>query len=290
MKRNLLVFRARLIDWYASYRQGSGRLGPLPQFIVIGAQKSGTTYFYQELAKHPNIAPAFIKEVRYFDINENYRKGLDWYRSFFPSELQSNGRRQESIRITGEASPCYFFHPHAPHWISEAMPDVKLILLLRNPVNRAYSHYHHEVRLGFETLAFEEAIRSEHERLLSEKEKMLVDEQYFSESYMHHAYLDWSRYVEHLPEWLRSFPQEQIQIIRSEDFFQDKHRVFRRVVKFLELPQWELKFGKPTRSRYPKISKTVKKYLSEYFEPHNRSLYEYLSVDLGWNRESNGAA
>src|SRR5437588_10677148 len=110
--------------------------------------------------------------------------------------------------LTGEASPSYLFHPLAPNRVAEVLPHVKLIALLRNPVSRAYSQYHHAIELGFETLSFEEAIRGEEERTAKEQEKILKNEHYYSDEYKHRSYLTKGIYVDQLQTWMKVLPRE----------------------------------------------------------------------------------
>ena len=119
--------------------------GGLPDFIIIGAQKSGTTSLYRFIVKHPAIAPATKKEVHYFSIW--YKFGELWYRSHFPTNLSRYNfyKRTNQKLLSGEASPVYLFYPVVPGRMKELLPDVKLIVILRNPVDRAYSHYHHSL-------------------------------------------------------------------------------------------------------------------------------------------------
>ena len=128
------------------FRRVTANLRDLPDFAIIGAQKAGTTSLYNFITKHPAIAPASIKEVEYFSMR--YSLGESWYRSNFPMDL-SRRRLAKKINqeiITGEASPYYLFHPTAPNRMKDLLPDAKLIVILRNPVDRAYSHYHHAIR------------------------------------------------------------------------------------------------------------------------------------------------
>ena len=104
------------------WRLATAPVRTLPDFLIIGAQKSGTTFLYQLLVQHPHVKPAFVKEVHYFDLE--YRKGVNWYRSHFPLQMR-NSREY----ITGEASPYYLFHPHAPRRASAVVPDAKLVVL-----------------------------------------------------------------------------------------------------------------------------------------------------------------
>jgi sulfotransferase family protein len=273
MKRVSLRMRDNLHDFYVQCRVRAGQIGRLPDFIIIGAQKCGTTYLYSELARHPGVAPALTKEVRFF--GSNYRKGVDWYRAHFPAHAQGS--------ITGEATPYYLFYPHTPKRIAKVVPQAKLIVLLRNPANRAYSHYRHEVRLGFERLSFEEALACEQERLRGERERMLADETYSSYTYPNYSYLARGIYVDQLRSWLNIFPRDQVLILKAEDFYGDVPKTLRQITAFLGLPPWEpQRHERPKSFPYPKMDETIRKRLASYFEPYNQQLYEFLGVDLGW--------
>jgi hypothetical protein len=252
----------------------------LPSFIVIGVQRSGTTTLYNLLAEHPSVLPALVKEVHFFDLS--FQKGLNWYRGHFP--LSSSHKSKPGI-ITGEASPYYIFHPHASRRMASLFPSMKIILLLRNPVNRAFSHYHHEVRLGFERLSFEGAIENEAARLTGEAQKIIQDENYHSFNHRHYSYLSRGYYVDQLENWMKSFPQEQVKIIKSEDFFRSPQTVLPQILKFLDLPEWNVPNFKPRNTlQYPAMSSTTRDRLTAYFEPFNRRLYDMLGADFGWNQ------
>lgn len=249
----------------------------VPDFLIIGAQKCGTTSLYNYLIQHPQIIPALYKEVHFFDIN--FEKGLDWYRRQFPLLLESS----KKWRITGEASPYYIFHPHTPKRVFQIMPKTKLIVLLRNPADRAYSHYHHQVRMGTESLSFNEAIKKEKSRLKSEIMKMLKDENYHSLPYQYYSYLARGRYVEQLKTWMNLFPMEQFLILKSEDFYSNPAIVFHRVLDFLELPRFELKqYTKDNTGDYLKLDLQLRNDLLAYFKPYNRQLYKCLGIDFNW--------
>jgi len=278
--RQSLKFRARA-------RILTSRVRLLPDFIIIGAQKSGTTSLYNYLIKHPCIGSSIWKEVNFFDIN--FRKGIAWYRAHFPSLLHKY--YVEQIRkqnfVTGEKTPDYIFYPYAPKRILETVPRVKLIVLLRNPVERAYSHYRHEVRLGVETLPFEKAIEREEKRLRGEMEKMLEDENYYSYKYRDYSYLTKGIYADQLKTWMKLFPKEQILIMKSEDFFNNPSTIFKRVLEFLNLPSWEPKKYRKHNVGWllGKMNATTRNRLFDYFEPHNQRLYKYLGVNFGWDKQ-----
>jgi len=281
MKRRLLrVFHGGIAS-IVRFRVLTGQLGPLPDFVVIGAQKGGTTYMYNELVRHPNVAAALTKEVHFFD--DNYRKGEATYRAYFPASLGERPSNGASRKITGEASPDYLFHPQAPRRLARMVPQAKLIALLRNPVSRAYSHYHHEVRLGFETQSFEAAIISEAERVRGERERMLRDEYYPGNKYMHYSYLGRGIYADQLQAWLEWFPRQQMLILKSEDFYKDTPAIMGQVLDFLGLPARASEgYTAHMPSSYPKLNPAMKAHLSDYFVGHNRRLYDLLGVDFGW--------
>jgi len=257
----------------------------MPDFIIIGAQRCGTTSLYNYLMEHPNVVPAFRKEVHFFD--NHFSKGITWYRSHFPFAIHKHyaKRIRHQDFITGEATPYYIFHPHAPQRVLETVPRVKLIVLLRNPVDRAYSHYHHEVKMGGETLSFEDAIEREQEKLPVEMAKMLEDKNYNSFDHQKYSYLSRGIYVDQLENWTSFFHREQILVLKSEDFFNDPATTLEQVIEFLSLPNWKLsnEYKEYNRAHYPEMDAATRERLSDYFEPHNQRLYEYLGVNLGWN-------
>src|ERR1700730_9070734 len=169
------------------YRGITNPIRLLPDFLIIGTQRGGTTSLFHYLEAHPCVRPAVNKDLHFFD--RKYNKGLAWYRGHFPTRVERYYAQKIRGRafLTGEASPSYLFHPHTPGRVAQAVPHVKLIVLLRNPVTRAYSQYHHAVELGHETLSFEDAIRGEEERTSGEQRKMLQDAHYYSEEFKHRS-------------------------------------------------------------------------------------------------------
>lgn len=253
--------------------------GVLPDFLIIGTQKGGTTFLYNILRRHPHFKAAVQKEVHFFD-TPRFRKGVDWYRTHFPQRQHRNGQKV----ITGEASPYYLFYPHAARRVAETIPQVKLIALLRNPIDRAYSDYQHKVRQGHETLDFNEALDVEVERLRGEREKIIADESYRSINYRRYSYLSRGIYVDQLKEWHRYFDPEQLLILGSEDFFDRPPETLELVVRFLGLPERniEISGGRNEGDYSEPMDPEIRRWLQEYYEPHNKRLYEYLGVDFGW--------
>lgn len=269
-----------------AFRATTHPIRMLPHFMIIGTQKGGTTSLYQYLIEHPCIAPIWIKEPHFFDIY--FYKGVHWYRSHFPTTVEQYYARhiQKHDLITGEASPYYLFHPQAAQRVAKTLPRAKFILLLRNPVDRAYSQYQHQTRQeGVEPLSFEEALESEEQRLAGEEEKMLRDEKYFSFNHRHYSYLARSKYIEQLPAWMDLFPREQFLLLRSEDLYADPKAIVKQTLDFLGLPSSYLKQEyKPFNdAKYAKMAPATRERLLAYFKPFNTRLYDYLGRDFGWD-------
>lgn len=259
------------------YRELTSRDRVLPNFIIIGVQKGGTSSLFKYLIQHPNVVPGYKKEVKFFD--GNYHKGLDWYRYNFPLSAEMS----DPARRTGEASPSYVFHPLVPQRIKEVLPDVKLILLLRDPVARAYSHFQGNIRKGQENLSFEEAIDQEESRLKGERDSIIADQHYPMYKYLVYSYLARGIYIDQIRNWLESFPREQILVLRSEDLFQSPQNVYARVLNFLGLADYQLdNFDVYNYGRYDLMDTETEKRLREYFNPFNQELYNFLGMDFGW--------
>ena len=279
MRRQMLAVWEQAQDFTSYWRKSLALEGALPDFIIIGAQKCGTTYLYDQIVQHPGVTGARTKEIHFFDAY--YRRGLGWYRAFFPRK-RAGGAAGDFL--TGEASPSYLFHPHTAGRARQAVPQAKLIAILRNPVDRAYSHYHHEVRLGYEALSFEDALAQENRRVAGELERMLADDSYHSHHYMHFAYKKKGAYVDQVRHWRQFFSADQMLVLRSDDLYRDTAATVSRVYAFLGLPDWQPAAREKHKVfAYPKMAPQTRQQLLEYFAPHNQRLYDYLGEDYGWN-------
>lgn len=271
---------------YAAYRALTCPLRLMPDFIIIGTQRGGTSAFYHYLTEHPNIGAATTKELNYFD--KHFRKGPWWYRAHFPTVLRK--RYVESVHgrkfVTGEASPYYLFHPLVPKRLAATLPGVKLIALLRNPVDRAYSQYRRNRHMQWETLPFSDAIAAEERRLGDDHDR-------YGYNFEHFSYLTRGIYADQLQRWLCLFPRERFLILKSEDFYADPAAVLKQTLAFLGVPAAGL-MEKRTYNRFDgytsrsesrddcAVSPALRRRLNAFFAPHNRRLYELLGKDLGW--------
>ena len=237
--------------------------GAMPDFLIIGAKKCGTTFLYDLLSRHPYVEPAAKKELHYFDIFFE-EESTEWYRRCFPPPRWKDGRRT----ITGEATPYWDKHC-VPERVAKVVPQARLIVLLRNPVDRAYSDYQQARRKGWETRTFEEAIEAEKAQLPASSK-----------------YLSRSTYVDHLLRWSKHFADEQMLVLKSEDFFECTQDTMERVLDFLELPTWEPEASeKRNRGKYEQeMHPATRQQLEEYFKPHNEKLYEHLGVEFEWQQ------
>lgn len=263
----------------------------LPDFLIIGAKRGGTTSLWNYLVAHPQVLPMFpavqqIKSPHYFDIH--YAKGESWYRSTFATGAQ---RRAAEARlgkpvVTGEASPYYMFHPLAAERASALLPQAKIVVSLRNPVDRAYSNYHERRGCGVEPLeTFEQAIEAESDRLRGEEERILADPTYYSPSHDSHSYLARGRYLEHLERWLDRYDPADVLVLLQDDLVRDAHGVFVRLCTFLGLEPVAL----PTYARHnylpvPRLADETRAWLVDYYRPHNAALAERLGIELPWDR------
>ena len=248
---------------------------PLPDFLVLGAQKAGTTALYEYLRRHPQISGPSWKEVSFFD--RHWARGESWYRGNFPNVARTRGKH------VGEASPSYVFHPLAPRRVQEVVPEARLIVLVRNPVDRALSQYNHEVALGREALPFEEALDAEEERLRGEQERMAADPRYFSREWWSHTYKARGRYAEQLERWLAVFPREQLLVLPSDDLGSEPARAHAQVLEFVGAsPQRLDSYPRVYEREYEPMKAETRERLAAEFEEPNRRLYELLGRDLGW--------
>ncbi|HEY8482302.1 MAG TPA: sulfotransferase domain-containing protein, partial [Spirillospora sp.] len=251
----------------------------LPDFLMVGTQRGGTTSLFRALAAHPAIVqPNFHKGVHYFDVN--YTRGLSWYRGHFPMRAPAE-RRVAASGLTGgkegvrlpvafESAGYYMHHPLAPERIARDLPGVKLIVLLRDPVIRAYSAHKHELARGFETEPFERALDLEPERLAGEVEKIKADPSYVSHSHRHHSYVDRGQYVDQIERLFQLFGRERVLILYAEDFFADPGPCYDAVLDFLGLPRWRpASFERHNARPGSPLPDHLHRRLSDHFAPYD---------------------
>lgn len=268
---------------------------PLPDFLVLGTKRGGTTALFRWLVGHPQVLPLFpssrrlplradLKGVHYF--STGFSAGTAWYRSHFPTIA---ARRVVEWRtggpvVAGEASPYYLVHPRAPERARAVVPGARLVVLLRDPAERAWSHYKASRRRGVEPLAsFAEALDAEPDRLAGEEERMARDPRYRSLAHEHLAYVLTGRYDEQLARWRACFPDEQLLVLASEQLFADPQGTFDQVTRFLGLAAVTVP---DTRSPNPtapdRLDGSLRRRLDEVLAPSTAALEASLGRRFGW--------
>jgi hypothetical protein len=260
-------------------------LRTLPTFLIVGGQRCGTNSLYEYLAAHPAIGRALPgQEVHYFDTN--FTEGLSWYRGHFPTRLwlRAAEARAGCPAITGESSPYYMFHPLAPQRIATTLPRVRVLVLLRDPVDRAYSQFHHERANGNETLGFEEALDRESERLDGEVERIVADHRYNSFSHQHHSYVARGQYADQLGVLRSLFPAERMSIVLSERLFQEPKQVEEEVLAFLGPPaRTSGTYARHNAGRYTEMPAALRHRLAARFADSNHRVAGILGFDPHWS-------
>jgi hypothetical protein len=252
----------------------------LPDFLIIGTQRGGTTSLHHALAQHPAITMSFKREVHYFDWN--YDRGIEWYRTHFPTRhTQARSLRRNGEFATGEKSPYYLFDPAVPARVRALLPDVKLVVLLRDPVARAFSHYHKASQRGDEPLSLEHALASELRQ--GKRPRDLSDPRSISSESTSRSYIGRGRYAEQLERWLGEFDHDQIHVTLSERYFADPAEVSREIHRFIGLtpvtPRSFLRQGGVVRTPMPAA---LRSQLQEIFADDVRRLTGLLGESPGW--------
>jgi hypothetical protein len=229
-----------------AYGMASADLRPLPDFLLVGAKRGGTTSMWRYLAEHDGMLTLFprpenIKGTYYFD--ENFARGDRWYRSHFPTVGKRHlaQRRVGHSVVTGESTPYYLYHPLAPDRAHALVPDAVIVVVLRDPVERAFSHYKERRSNGSENLSFAEAIDLEPARLAGEEERILADDGYVSFSHRHASYLDQGRYAPMLERWFNAYGRDRVIVEISEEMYADPQSSVDRVTDRLGLPRRALR-------------------------------------------------
>jgi hypothetical protein len=256
----------------------------LPNVLIAGGQRCGTTSMYRALIQHPGVLrPVGRKGVHYFDTG--YGHGPRWYRGHFPltRTVERARRTCGSAPIVLESSPYYGFHPLAADRIDADLPGVKLIVLIRDPVERAYSAHAHELARGFETETFERALDLEATRLDGQEDRLVREPLSVSLDHQHHAYVARGQYVELLRRLEDVVGRDRLHVVDSHRFFTDPDAVWADTLVYLGLadaghPVFERHNARP-RSPMPDH---VRLRLERHFRPWDEALTEWLGWAPSW--------
>ncbi len=253
----------------------------LPTFVIVGAQRAGTTSLYKYLAEHPDVGRVRLgKGVHYFDTNAD--ESLDWYRAHFPLDPARVPLKRRPTQV-GEGSPYYMFHPECPRRIDEALPGVKVIAILRDPIERAHSQWAHEFARGYETLEFEAALDAEDERLAG-TEGLLAQPDGRSFEHQHHSYVARGQYADQVERLWKVFGRDRVLILSSNELFGDPASAYATTLSFLGLAPHDANYEVHNARSYSKISPEVEARLAERFAASNERLVSMLGPAFDFRR------
>lgn len=255
-----------------------------PHFIIIGAQRSGTSSLFHMLKRHPQIKKPIVNEIHFFD--NHYQRGTWWYRAHFAR--RKTLRQARHPRVTFDKTPFLLFSPEAPRRVAETLPDVRLVVLLRNPVDRALSNFRKAHQHGLEKIAsFEEAIAAEPERLRKEAEAFERGEITQRPHYRRRAYVARGKYDEYLADWFEHFDRSQFFIRPSEELFDDPVTVTNDLARWLGLRpfparrQRKFRNVNATPSTHTMRAETRTR-LEDLYRPHVERLERLVGRQFSW--------
>jgi hypothetical protein len=274
------------------YGMATAGLRPVPDFLVIGAKRGGTTSLWNYLAEHDGVLPLFprpekIKGLYFFD--EAWAKGERWYRSHFPTTATRAvaARRLGHPVVAGEASPYYLYHPLAPRRAHSVAPDALVIASLRDPVERAWSHYKERRTNSTDPLPFPEAIEAEPERLAGEAARIVADGGYLSFVHRHMSYVDQGRYAPMLERWFDAYGRDRVMVEISEEMYADPQAAVDRVTDRLGLPRRTLRHPEPYNAEPDRgFDPEVRARLTELLAPDIAAVEDLLGRRLPWGERA----
>ena len=267
-----------------AFQIATNSIRTLPNFIIIGSSKSGTWAIHNYLLQHPDIDYS-ARNIHFFEYA--YSNKISWYKSHFPTKLYKS--LVESIHkrkcLMSEHTSTYLHHPLVPQRVKDGIPDVKLIVSLRNPIDRAYSNYHMFVRIGTEKRTFEDAIFSEIKRIeiIKENDNFQIKNPNFSNC-IEFNYLRHGTYVDKLENWLKFFRREQFCIVENKDLSKNPQQVLDKIFEFLNVPHFKLRQEERWNvGKYKKMKESTRKTLEDFFKPYNERLYKLLGQNFSWD-------
>ena len=285
LKNNKIIHDLYQKLYYQLYKRNiyalTGPIRSLPDFIIIGTARSGSTSLYYNICQHPCVLSAAYDELGYFD--SNFHLGLNWYRSLFPTLFSKwIVKQKKQFAITGEDTPFYIWNPLVAKRILKILPKIKLIVVLRNPVDRAYSNYHLGIRAGSENLSFEDAIQIELKKL----NEINAEFEHNVEKYtIPRSYIAKGFYADQLKIWLELFSSEQLMIVSTEDLESNPQKTLDRIYNFLKIPKnHRLIKEKQKIAAYPKMKNKTREFLIDLYKKNNAELFTMIGQKFDWDK------
>ena len=260
----------------------TGFIRVIPDFLVIGAKRCGTTSLYQHLPEHPCISKSPHDNMGFF--NDNFHLGVNWYKSFFPTTFTRNKIKSKfGGFLAFDVTTKYMEEESTANNVYQTKPNMKIIIILRNPVDRAYSQYHLSVRQTAERRSFEDVVEENMNRLNKESHEHYEIKPKFSVK--EDNYLKKGLYALQLRYWLKIFPRENILIVSTEEFESNQQIIYNKIFEFLNISKFEVKNTKKMeKGNYPPMKSETRNLLLEYFRPHNHELFELINMEFDWDK------
>lgn len=272
--------------WMMLWRFPTRRWRTLPDVLLVGVSKAGTSTIAASLARHPQFHPPLYKEPHYFDLHPH--EDVSWYRAYFPLRVHRwlISDRLGGTFVTGDFTPSYYLLPHVAERIRRELRRPRIILSLRNPIDRAYSHFKDSRSIGYEVLErFEDALHAESYRLRGELEKMERNPNYCSQKLLSFGYKTRGIYADYLRRWRQHFDAGEMLVLNFDDWSRNPAETYARICDFLGLrrrPLATYAAYNVNEHAFPDVAPQTRRQLAEFFEPHNRALYDLVGTDFGW--------
>jgi len=273
-------YKFSLKKFYRNLTSGSR---VLPDFIIIGAGRAGTTALYTYLIQHPSIITAYtdndapVADLHFFEYMISDK--ISWYKSHFP-------RKSKNSFVTGEFTSTYMYHKKVPERIFNLIPKIKLIVILRNPVDKAYSTYNQQSHFNEVTSSFEETIKAEFARIdLIKNHTEYTNNNPNFDNYVEYNIIRHGIYFNYLEKWFKIFPKKQIFVVDSNELENFPQQVLNKVFEFLNLSPHEIpNLAKVNVGKYSSMTESTRKSLIEFYKPHNAKLNDLLGTNFDWNK------
>ena len=258
--------------WFRKAKKWSGIRSsfPVPHFLGVGTQKGGTTTLYRVLKEHKEVFMPDNKEIHYF--TKYYAKGDRWYVEQF--------KEAKAGQTRGEITPYYLFHEAVPDRIRRLRSDMKIIVLLRDPVERTLSQYFHSYRLGLEVLGIEDALEAEYERLRGSRDIVMTTNGTHV-AHQEQSYLSRSRYDEQLQRYRKSLGPENILVLKSEDMFRGQVESLDMLCDFLGIERYPYGQEIPSANRGNGEARNVNEVTKQMLREKLSKTYAWVEAEYG---------
>jgi hypothetical protein len=259
--------------------------GVLPDVLIIGAMKSGTTTLFDMMCEHPGFLAPLTKEIEYFTNPRNFSRGVGWYRAHFPSRraMQRSSRALGYKVVTGEATPGMSTPFYATN-ARDVVPAARLIVTMRNPVDRAWSHFQHMRRIyRSDATTFMEAIKADLDAYY--RGEALTPENFRREwpRLVIRNYVQRGHYAEQIEHWLDHFPRDQFLFLNFDDWRRCPSQAANAIARFSGLPEHSFTYRKSNTGSYDEsMPAQCRRLLTAHYRPHNRRLFDLLGEDWRW--------